>query len=581
MNDNFEYNRIKFLQEERVQIQKKTFTKWANSFLEKTRLQIKNLFTDLGDGKILMKLLEIISGEKVGKPNKGLIRVQKVENVLKCLTFLKSKIHFENIGAEDIVDGNPRLILGLIWTIILRFQIQEISEFLEEDDKDGEKRSAKDALLLWCQRKTDGYPGVHIENFTTSWRNGLGFNALIHAHRPDLIAYEELIPSEHIQNLNNAFNAAEKMGIPKMLDAEDVDVPKPDEKVIMTYVSAYYHYFAKLKSEMTGGKRIAKIISNALTSEKNQKTYETLTTKLLDWIKQKIEELNNRNFPNSFDGIKEKFVEFKQYRTVEKPPKFEERGTVEVLYFNIQANLKANGQKSYVPPEGKLVHDIQTAWTNLEKAEHDREVALRDIFKRMEKLDQLAQRFHRKADIRESWLVDMNQILAEETECNDASTTEAAMKKHGAISAEILAGRDRFSRVNELAEVLIRENYYDKETIRKRNETLSQEWKKLLALLNERKEKLATMEGLMVALREIDSIDEELAECEMALRAEVPLKHLQAVEDTLQKTGLVHTQINVLSKRIENLDKKLMGLEKQNPKEGVLTKHTNEINKKN
>lgn len=580
MNDNFEYNRIKFLQEERVQIQKKTFTKWANSFLEKTRLQIKNLFTDLGDGKILMKLLEIISGEKVGKPNKGLIRVQKVENVLKCLTFLKSKIHFENIGAEDIVDGNPRLILGLIWTIILRFQIQEISEFLEEDDKDGEKRSAKDALLLWCQRKTDGYPGVHIENFTTSWRNGLGFNALIHAHRPDLIAYEELIPSEHIQNLNNAFNAAEKMGIPKMLDAEDVDVPKPDEKVIMTYVSAYYHYFAKLKSEMTGGKRIAKIISNALTSEKNQKTYETLTTKLLDWIKQKIEELNNRNFPNSFDGIKEKFVEFKQYRTVEKPPKFEERGTVEVLYFNIQANLKANGQKSYVPPEGKLVHDIQTAWTNLEKAEHDREVALRDIFKRMEKLDQLAQRFHRKADIRESWLVDMNQILAEETECNDASTTEAAMKKHGAISAEILAGRDRFSRVNELAEVLIRENYYDKETIRKRNETLSQEWKKLLALLNERKEKLATMEGLMVALREIDSIDEELAECEMALRAEVPLKHLQAVEDTLQKTGLVHTQINVLSKRIENLDKKLMGLEKQNPKEGVLTKHTNEINKK-
>lgn len=39
----------------------------------------------------------------------------------------------------------------------------------------------------------------------------------------------------------------------------DVDVPKPDEKVIMTYVSAYYHYFAKLKSEMTGGKRIAKV----------------------------------------------------------------------------------------------------------------------------------------------------------------------------------------------------------------------------------------------------------------------------------------------------------------------------------
>ena len=65
------------------------------------------------------------------------------------------------------------------------------------------------------------YPGVKIVNFTNSWRNGLGFNALIHAHRPDLIAYEELIPSEHIDNLNNAFNVAdESLGIHKILDAE-------------------------------------------------------------------------------------------------------------------------------------------------------------------------------------------------------------------------------------------------------------------------------------------------------------------------------------------------------------------------
>lgn len=72
----------------------------------------------------------------------------------------------ESIGAEDIVDGNPRLILGLIWTIILRFQIQEIEIDVDEENDSSEKKSAKDALLLWCQRKTNGYPGVNIQDFT-------------------------------------------------------------------------------------------------------------------------------------------------------------------------------------------------------------------------------------------------------------------------------------------------------------------------------------------------------------------------------------------------------------------------------
>jgi spectrin beta len=54
-----------------------------------------------------------------------------------------------------------------------------------------------------------------------SWRNGLGFNALIHAHRPDLIDYNALQPSHHIENLNNAFDVANnELGIPRLLDAE-------------------------------------------------------------------------------------------------------------------------------------------------------------------------------------------------------------------------------------------------------------------------------------------------------------------------------------------------------------------------
>jgi hypothetical protein len=69
-----------------------------------------------------------------------------------------------NIGAEDVVDGNSKIILGLIWTLILRFTISDINE---------EGLSAKEGLLLWCQRKTACYDEVEVRDFSSSWNNGL------------------------------------------------------------------------------------------------------------------------------------------------------------------------------------------------------------------------------------------------------------------------------------------------------------------------------------------------------------------------------------------------------------------------
>ena len=56
------------------------------------RLHVDDLFIDLRDGKMLMKLLEIISGENLGRPNKGVLRVQKMENLNRCLMFLSTKV---------------------------------------------------------------------------------------------------------------------------------------------------------------------------------------------------------------------------------------------------------------------------------------------------------------------------------------------------------------------------------------------------------------------------------------------------------------------------------------------------------
>ena len=86
------------------------------------------------------------------KPTKGKMRIHCLENVDKALSFLyEQRVHLENLGAHDIVDGHARLTLGLIWTIILRFQIQEIT--IDEQDGTKATRSAKDALLVSLLKK--------------------------------------------------------------------------------------------------------------------------------------------------------------------------------------------------------------------------------------------------------------------------------------------------------------------------------------------------------------------------------------------------------------------------------------------
>ncbi|XP_055056542.2 cytospin-B isoform X1 [Misgurnus anguillicaudatus] len=104
--------------------------------------------------------------------------------------------------------------------------------------------SKRNALLKWCQKKTEGYPNIDVTNFSSSWSDGLAFCALLHTYLPAHIPYQELYSQDKGRNLTLAFKAAESVGIKPSLDIDELmHTDRPDWQRVMQYVSQIYKYF--------------------------------------------------------------------------------------------------------------------------------------------------------------------------------------------------------------------------------------------------------------------------------------------------------------------------------------------------
>uniref|UniRef100_A0A8C3FQD0 Microtubule actin crosslinking factor 1 n=1 Tax=Chrysemys picta bellii TaxID=8478 RepID=A0A8C3FQD0_CHRPI len=367
--------------DERDRVQKKTFTKWVNKHLMKVRKHINDLYEDLRDGHNLISLLEVLSGVKLPR-EKGRMRFHRLQNVQIALDFLKQRqVKLVNIRNDDITDGNPKLTLGLIWTIILHFQISDIYISGESGDM-----SAKEKLLLWTQKVTAGYVGVKCTNFSSCWSDGKMFNALIHRYRPDMVDMERVQIQSNRENLEQAFEVAERLGVTRLLDAEDVDVPSPDEKSVITYVSSIYDAFPKVPE---GGDGIS-----AIEVDSRWQEYQNRVDSLIPWIKQHTILMSDTSFPQNPVELKALYNQYIHFKETEIPTKEQEKGRIEELYKLLEVWIEFGRIKL---PQGYHPNDVEEEWGKLIIEMLEREKSLRPAVERLELLLQIANKIQNGA----------------------------------------------------------------------------------------------------------------------------------------------------------------------------------------
>ena len=461
---------------------------------------IKEIQNDFADGILLIQLLEIIAGESAGKYNTNpVLKIQKIENLNKALNFVKQhKVVIRGVSSEEITDGNLKLILGMVWTIILRFSIADISE---------EELNAKEALLLWCKKKTTGYNGVSVDNFTTSWQDGLALCALIHAHRPDLIPFSSLDSSDRAKNLQLAFDVAERdLGIPPLLDVDDiVNVPKPDERSVMTYISQFYHHFAKNRKQETAGRRIGRLVELNIAESELKANYETRAKAHLAWVKDTTSELSIYEFDNTLPGVVQLISEFSNFKSNEKPPKIAERLAIENIFNSLQIKLNASNKAAYSPPDGVTLQDISQSWKALEFSQQERENLLLEELARQQRLDLLKKKFNVRASKMEDWIASANDFTSRQI---DDDSLFVNLSKLLLYISEHEKNKPRIVEILSLRDDIVNERDTDSAAISKRADKIAEDYEKLVFEINKKKE---DVESRITYLNEIEQLKKKFS----------------------------------------------------------------------
>ena len=232
--------------EEREDVQKKTFGKWINFQLARHKSKpaadrVTDLYYDLRDGHVLLDVLEVLTNKSY-KREQGTLRVHNLANAGTVLNVLRDHdTKFVNINSVDLVDGNPKITLALVWTIISRWNWKSGDGSDSAPISIGSQTSNLDRTLLqWCQNAAST-SSVQVDNFTSSFGDGMAFAAILHHFRPSVVDMEWVQSKTRLSRLDYCFKLYGQAGIPRLLDPEDICSQTPDKKSVMTFMLCAFH----------------------------------------------------------------------------------------------------------------------------------------------------------------------------------------------------------------------------------------------------------------------------------------------------------------------------------------------------
>jgi len=564
-----------------VEVQKKTFTKWVNSHIVKSfgsANAVTSLYDDFQTGIKLMQLVNSLYATPFpAKYNKApKMKPMLLDNVELAFNMLdKAGVKTNFLKTHHLVDSDGKMILGMIWSIILDYQIKGISV---------EELSAKEGLLLWCQRKTAGYKDVKVDNFTTSWQDGLAFCALIHKHRPDLLDFNSLNKANAKENLELAFSVAEQhLGIMRLLDVEDItDVPRPDEKSIITYVSEFFHYFSSQNQNEVAGRRIAKLVALAKSNDALRNEYVQKAEELVTWINETDANLQTRDYDNTLAGAENLLEALKEYKKAIKPVKTENKLALEALLAQLQAKLRMNNRAPYSPPENLTPQAIDALWETLGKNEIARGEFLRKEIERQRRIENLASRFWRKAAALLRWSEDNEAVLSSTDFGNSVAAVEAKLKNHEGFESSLKTTDTRLGVARNLGNELISENYSKKDEVQAKLTELDGMWTEVNRKSTDRR---AGLEAELQRQRNFDEIRLKFAtesralvswmeDAEDILSEPIKVSSLDAVNNLIEQFDPLHTEVAGKTSEFESLKQLNSQLESEGITDNMFATYT-------